>query len=702
MDEQLVCSVCLDTFTNPKILPCFHVYCEKCLKRLVERDDQGQLVVACPVCRKTTPLPVEGVAGLQSAFHINRLMEFQQSFRKVLRQPSEPRLERSAGGTITKPTPKKRSDSCSEHSREILDLFCEKCGGLACRKCFAKGEKHQGHDFITVSDAFEKTKAEIIAAMEPMEKQLSTINDALKDMDDRHGAITDQRAAIEAEIHEAVDRLQDTLSARKAELLSQLDQVANEKLKSLAAQHDQIERSQTRLDGSLQFVRESLRTSKEGEIVMMKSTLVKQVKDLTSATFQPESLKPSVETDITFTLSAEVGRICQNYGKVSMKGLGLPDFSKCRIAGKGLSEATINEESSVVFSALNSAGKPCDWEVENLACEIISELTGAKAKGAVQQRGKNDYVISYRPVVKGRHRLGITVDGKHIVGSPFGVGVRASPGATVIGDPIAVIGNLKRPWGVAATLSGELVVSEYDNHCVSIFNLRGEKILSFGSLGRGTGQMDCPCGVALDDIGNIFVADSHNHRIQKFSADGQFLAIMDKAGLRSSMPVGIAFNPVNKRLYVVDAGINITVLNSDLSVNYGTFGKFGIAKGQLNKPYNIACDANGKVYVADTENHRVQIFSADGKFLKAIGKHGSRVGDLKKPVGIAVGRDGEIYVSEEENRRISVFSAEGQFMNSFGYSKVKAKAFNGVRSLAVDRDGVVYVCDRENWRVLIF
>ena len=78
LKEQLNCSICLDTYADPKLLQCFHVYCRKCLVPLVVRDEQGELGLTCPTCRQVTPIPAGGVAGLQSAFHINRFLEIRR------------------------------------------------------------------------------------------------------------------------------------------------------------------------------------------------------------------------------------------------------------------------------------------------------------------------------------------------------------------------------------------------------------------------------------------------------------------------------------------------------------------------------------------------------------------------------------------------------------------------------------------------
>lgn len=96
-----------------------------------------------------------------------------------------------------------------------------------------------------------------------------------------------------------------------------------------------------------------------------------------------------------------------------------------------------------------------------------------------------------------------------------------------------------------------------------------------------------------------------------------------EAAEKLKLQLGLAFNPANKKIHTVDARYTVMILSSGLNFK-GSFGSFGINKGQFSKPYSIACDTNGKVYVTDTENHRIQIFTADRHILTAFGKCGTR------------------------------------------------------------------------------
>ena len=136
---------------------------------------------------------------------------------------------------------------------------------------------------------------------------------------------------------------------------------------------------------------------------------------------------------------------------------------------------------------------------------------------------------------------------------------------------------MKEPEGVAINQRGEVVVTEYGGHCVSVFSPSGEKLRSFGTHGSSQGQFDSPYGVGVDGEGNILVADFFNYRTQKFTAEGQFLAAVGTYGsgpLQFSYPTDTAFNTSNNKVYVAGNGNHhVQVLNSDLtfSSSFGTW-----------------------------------------------------------------------------------------------------------------------------------
>ena len=696
VEEQLNCSICLDTYTDTKILQCFHVFCHQCLVPLGIQDQQGQLSLTCPTCRQATPIPARGVAGLQSAFHINTLLEIlEDSARKLENAPTTP--ERA---TPTDLNPANKASHCFVHEDKELELYCETCGELICLKCVTKSGKHHGHDYEELNVAFEKYKKEITLSLEPMEKQVTIIKKALALIERCRGEIFDQRTALEDNIHVTFRQLREVLTVRETQLIGQLHKTTQGKLKGLAAKSDQIETTLAQLDSCLHFMRESIKAGNESDVLMMKINIVHQVKELTTP-FQEDTLKPNKEADMVFSALADLTAMCQSYGQVFTSGS--LDPSKCNTTGRDLVVAAVGEKSTAFLHSVSYEGKLYEEPIKSLECELVSEITGTRESCSVERRGQSKYAISYQPTIKGRHQLHIKVEDQHVRGSPSSVAVK-SP-VEKLGTPILTLGGVRKPMGVAINQRGEVVVTEFGIHCVSVFSPSGEKLRSFGTHGSGQGQFDLPCRIAVDGEGNILVADYRNHRIQKFTAEGQFLAAVGTYGnghLKFSYPTDIAFNTSNNKVYVAgNVNHHVQVLNSDLTFS-STFGKQGSGKEQFNSPWGIACDSTGKVYVADTNNHRIQVFTAEGKFLRMFGRRGQGRGELASPRCVAVDTSGMVYVSEEGNHRVSVFTSDGQLVTSFGRKGEGPGEFSLPRGLAVDNSGVVYVCDHFNNRVQVF
>jgi len=695
LEEQLNCSICLDIYTDPKLLQCCHIYCQQCLVPLGVQDQQGQLGLTCPACRQVTPIPATGVAGLQSAFHINCFLKIREFLQKKLENPVATPEGAVGGATMDAPS-RNVIGHCFEHPEEELILYCETCGELVCIQCSLKGGKHHDHDCARLKKAFKKYQEEITASLEPMKNQVVTIMKALAELDTRCGEISDKRAAVQDKIRITFKRLREVLNVRETELISKLDQMTQVKLKGLSAQKDQIETTLAQLSSCLHFMKESLQPGNEGEVLMMKTNTVEQVKELTTP-FQPDTLKPNTEADIAFSAPADMITVCQNYGQVLLAKY-LPDPSQCHVKGKGAEVAAIGEKFTAILQAISFESKPCEEPIESLECGLVSEITGTRASCSVERRGQSKYKISYQPTIKGRHQLHIKTEGQHVRGSPLSIAVNST--VKNLGTRILTISGVRGPEGIAINQRGEVVVSEGEKHCVSVLSPSGERLRSFGTLGSGQGQFYRPRGIVVDGEGNILVVDMGNHRIQKFTPEGQFLTAVGTEGsgpLQFDNPIDITLHASNNKVYVVDRNnFRVQILNSDLTFTR-TFGKdgIGIYKGQFIMPCGIACDDSGMVYVVESNSHRIQVFTAEGKFLRTFGRHGQGRGDLGRPHAITIDTSDMVYISEWDNHRVSVFTSEGQYLTSFG-------DFMRPHGLAVNNSGVVYVCDYKNNCVQIF
>ena len=695
LEEHLKCAICHDILTEPTLLKCSHEYCRKCLVELV---GQEQLSLTCPECRQVTPVPANGVRSLQSAFRTSKFLQIRDDFIKT--SDTAASSEGAKNDTIPSiPSSKKTIPNCFEHVDKEREYYCETCGELICYKCALRGGKHYSHDYDELQNAYERYKEEVKPSLEVMEGKLNTVKKVFAQLDTCRGEVSDQQEVIEDSIHDAIRGLQQLLDIRKTELRSVLHQITQAKLKDLATQRDEMETIQAQLNNCLDFIRKSFEMESQGDVLMMKRNIVQQMKELTTS-FQPDILKPNTEADMKFFFSPDVIEACSNSGKVYAPGD--PDPSQCQATGKGLETAVVGEKSTTILQTINFSGEPCSGPIKSLECELVSEITGSRVIGNVERRGQNQYEIGYQPTLKGRHHLHIKVEGQHIRGSPFSVAVKLP--VEKLGNPILTIDGMKGPWGVTVNQRGEVVVTERDGDCVSVFSQCGRKLTAFGTSGSGRGQFNEPHSVTVDGEGNILVVDNQNHCIQKFTTTGEFLTAVGTKGsgpLQFNRPQYVTFNTSNNKIYIVDLNCHVQVLNSNLTFS-SIFGKEGSGDGQFKSPFGIACDSTGKVYVTDRESNHIQVFTAGGEFVRMFGRYGEGRGELDKPAGITIDTNDIVYVSECSNRRVSVFTCEGEFVTAFGGMGMQLGEFNGPAGLAVDSSGVVYVCDYGNNRIQCF
>ncbi|MCR4295579.1 MAG: hypothetical protein NUW21_08595, partial [Elusimicrobia bacterium] len=246
--------------------------------------------------------------------------------------------------------------------------------------------------------------------------------------------------------------------------------------------------------------------------------------------------------------------------------------------------------------------------------------------------------------------------------------------------------------------------------------------LSVGS----TPGLNHPQGAAVDKNGNIWIADTNNDVIRKFSSTGTLLATFDgltqdpesagpgkgkskaaaPAAARFNKPQGIALDPQGNIL-IADGNNSRVVRLSSQGVVIQAIGKLngigavvpGAQPGQFNHPSDIAVDPSGIIYVADTNNGRVQVLTADGDVIRVIVLPLPVGAAEAKPGGLAVDAQGDLFVSDEANHRILQFDALGNLARSFGQLGSAPGQFDKPQGIRLDGGGVLFVADRNNDRI---
>ena len=301
------------------------------------------------------------------------------------------------------------------------------------------------------------------------------------------------------------------------------------------------------------------------------------------------------------------------------------------------------------------------------------------------------YEVSYTAVSRGQHKLHVQVNDREINGSPFTITVYPDP--IQLGRPVRVVTYLDKPYGIAYNSRGDMIVSECRGHSVSIFDIRGQKIRTFGSLGNSPDQMISPKGIAVDDMDNIYV--SSQHKLQKFTSSGELIKCVGGRGEKEGefdVPRGVTL--YDNQVYVCDRN-NHHIQVFDLDLN------FVQSIGSFSAPEDVKFDTAGNMYVADYNNSRVQVLDSSGHFIRAFGEEGE--GKLSRPSGLHIA-DKHVYVSDHDHSGdcIVVYETSGKFVTRFGGYGQKEGELSRPLCITSCVDGFIHVCDYDNHRVQIF
>ncbi|MBN3290966.1 TRIM3 protein, partial [Polypterus senegalus] len=721
IDKQfLVCSICLDHYHNPKVLPCLHTFCERCLQNYIPPQS---LTLSCPVCRQTSILPEKGVAALQNNFFITNLMEVLQREPECSCPESCSVLGSVSAAVAAKPL------CCPNHDGKVMEFYCESCETAMCLEC-TEGE-HREHMTVPLRDVVEQHKAALKNQLDAICSRLPQLTAAIELVNKISKQLAERKNEAVMEINSTFEELERVLHDRKNTLINDLENIFSAKQKVLHTQLTSLLQGQENIQSSCRFTEQALSHGSATEVLLVRKQMSERVNALARQDF-PE--RPHENDHLDCLLETEgLRRSIQNLGVL----LTTSSVGHTSVAtGDGLRHALVGHQTTVTITT-----KDKDGELVKMGNAIIrAEITGPNGfytEAEVVDNKNGTYEIVYTLKSEGEFTLSLLLYDQPVRGSPFRL--RCVKASEVPQSPDDVKRRVKSPsggghvrqkavrrpssmyssgkkkenpiedemiyrvgtrgrekgeftnlQGISASGNGRIVVADSNNQCIQVFSNDGQFKLRFGVRGRSPGQLQRPTGITVDMNGDIIVADYDNKWVSIFTSDGKF---KNKIGAGRLMgPKGVAVDRNGHIIAVDNKACCVFIFQSNGKL-VTKFGARGTSDRQFAGPHFVAVNNKNEIVVTDFHNHSVKVYSADGEFLFKFGSHGEGNGQFNAPTGVAVDANGNIIVADWGNSRIQVFDSAGSFLS---YINTTADPLYGPQGLALTSDGHVVVADSGN------
>ena len=724
LEREITCGICQEHYTEPKVLPCLHYYCKKCVLRLALRTGTGK-PFSCPECRCEATLPEGGVDELKTAFFVNRLkttvstMERahgkvevkcelcsdsgdkaeafcrqcamfickncieQHKKLKILLTHEVASLEDLKQGRakpiVVKEPPIK---TCPNHDEPLI-IYCFDCESLICHHCTVKD--HRDHDFEFCKIASTKTKQNLLENLSPLKIKRESLAKAIDNIQTTKQELKAQGGCVASSIQTSFKELREILDKREQELLVEAAGMVQQKMDKLSVQEKTLSLASAEVQSVVDYTEQCVRHCTDNEVMSTHAEIRRRIeREIEEHSKSGRSLEPVDEVDIGVEVrcAEALQQLCQTQANTIQL---LIDPAKCTVTMGVSTKHEVNKTCNATLVTRLSSNKISRRHFK-VSCSLRSLYNNVSTECKVGHTGAGQYSIQCTPTVRGRHELTVSVDWQEVAGSPFPVFVSIPP--TQLGKPVKVWKNLTKPTDITVNSVGEILVSE-----------QGGNIIKFDTEGsRKTlvkqGRVKDLHKLAVDDEDNIYCIDSYSNRILRCDRNCGNIQVQEVKHVRKGQR-GLAVIREEVMVCVMDNRGTIMVYDKELnyvrSIEHRDMGNF----------WAISADSHGNLYCADYDNAMIQVFSNDGVFLHSFGSDGKGEKKVNSPLGLCVCGH-YVYVCNLYSFNISVFTTDGVYVTSFGQYGSNEGDFNYPNGVCVDQDGFVYVTDCNNSRVQCF
>ena len=726
LEQEVTCNICHDIMKDPRALPCTHVYCNECLKKLVQCSQATLGSLRCPLCCKT--VPCSDIPEFPKDFRTARLKEVYEQVLQIgqsMCSPTTSTLESSAESTL----------KCQIHGSPI-EMYCISCKDILCQECVQIHKNHKynylieknamgrsinlqgqpiGHTNLLGDDShkslsnptarkdhdnqarktlemdikvdcghmdaggddkhdveqYENQRKKLDAMAVEVRKYKSKVTTAIDEVLQTKAEMDNQARTRQSQVDAAFEGMISLVQGKWQQLHTEIEGEQREKDDALTQQKDQL----TRLFREI----ENLLTACNSRALQDTENIQQRLENL-QQTIKTISLKPAVTADVGISLTkGDLVKTCCNRCELRYR---IPDASQCKFSGNLLKAPETDKQSYIKLEVRDSKGNVCPG-FHKVDAELVCMKDNSKTIGIFTNTHKGTYSVSFIIPGRGRYMLNITLDKILHPECPIALFIMKRP--ETLQASVYKFPNPNGPTGLWF-YGNQLVVYEQSSFTVSVYNEDGSRALAIETGGE----------VAIDPESQCyFIADAITYQLHKFDAKGICLA---QSGTQGSEP-GQLLNPsgmeyYNGELYVVDTSNHrIQVFDKDLKL-LRHFGREGISNDCFESPTDVAIDDSGKLYITDTLNNRIQVLDHEGKFIRNIKKTDKQRQYPHMPQKVKIYR-GYIYTTEYQMNSVCVFTVAGDFVTTFGQGHITHP-----EGIAINQDGYVYIASNKEMIVV--
>jgi len=702
IEEEITCSICGNLFADPKTISCLHTFCKQCIERSIESNKKMEVCVCCPLCR--APIPQDEIVSIPTNFTMNHLVEIFNS----LQVSGKSSMEMKCGNCETENLPvitwcvecedpfchdctqihkkvkafkshstlpidqflrnpkralaasPEKIEICKFHTKQTLDLYCKTCNSLICRDCTLKDHPrgHRDHDFDFVYEVVDEEREKMRRVIIVLKQLLERVRNGImkieyceKQVDMKSEANIEKIRATYGEVYKLLQQQED-------EIIGKVNIIKVLVKDRFSVQKESAKVLESKLVDCNEFSEKIVTVNKTRQLLTYNKWVENRV----------DELKKQLECmnfDREYNASDTVVRCSNPVEFVNDLVCDVYCGSDCTVTGP----IVISDQVKLVVTLK-----------DNFGCSLVNQLKDLEIRCNdqwfllqnihIEEESRGQYHIWYNPKRMEDHSLSVYWRGSQVNLEEIKVSVSSIRDYTKLNQEVKVIDkygpankHLTFPYLLAKGPDNELIVRDYFTKQLVVFDKYFQYSHVIGGAGNGNGRFQYITGIAVDKKGYVYVADGNLHHIQKIELNGKFISQFGSEGDTHGQfqsPYGLALSQ-SGLLFVCDRDNNRIQVFQNEQFQY-CFGQHGMEPGSFNAPRDLALNnSEDRLFITEHRNHRVQMFTLKGQFLKIFGNFIGVPFKLQNPQGIHCTPDGHLLISSSDTHYVLVFDEDGTF-----------------------------------------